>query len=66
MRLERPEVRVEAAFGEELVVTALLRDLATVEDNNAIHLTDRREPVRDDDDGLSFHERVEGILDQEL
>ena len=41
----------EAAFGDEGVVGSFFDDLAAVEDNDAVAVLDRREPVGDDDAG---------------
>src|SRR5579871_5516033 len=61
--IERP---VDAAHAEELVVCALLADLPFVHDDDLVCALDRRKPVRDDDRGPAFEQRLRGTRDQLL
>ena len=53
-----------AARLEQALVRALLDDLAVVDDQNHVGLTDRRKPVRDDERGRALHQRVRRLLNQ--
>src|SRR5690349_10290173 len=44
----------------------LLDDATSIHDHQAIHCGDRRQTVSHGDDGLSFHETVETLLDRRL
>ncbi len=62
--LAAPQRGVMAVMGEQLAVIALLDDAAVLEHDQPIHLRDGREPVRDGDHGLAFHQRAEARLDR--
>ena len=47
--LELVEPLVEAALGQQLLVRAAIAQLAPVEDQDAVHVLDRRQPVGDHD-----------------
>src|SRR5690606_3562940 len=64
--LELVEAGVEAAALEELVVRALLAQLAAVEDEDAVGVLDGGEAMGDDDGGAAAHEGVERMLDLAL
>src|SRR3989344_4412766 len=59
----RPELRINPASGDKLLVRSLLRYLPVFEHNNAVHFPQRREPVRNRDDRLPFHQLAERLLD---
>src|SRR3989344_7969298 len=59
----RPELRINPASGDKLLVGSLLRHLPAFEHDDAVHLPQRREPVRDGDYRLPFHQFAEGLLD---
>src|SRR3989344_3391584 len=59
----RPELRINPAAGDKLLVRSLLRYLPVFEHNNAVHFPQRREPVRNRDDRLPFHQFAERLLD---
>ena len=61
-----PQRRIEAVARQKLAVRADLGDLAPVEHDQAVHRRDRRQPMRDRDDGLALHQRVEVLLDRRL
>src|SRR5258708_23498472 len=63
-RLAAPQRRVVAAGAQQLVVRALLDDVATVKDDEPVHAGNGREPVRDGDHGLARHQGVEACLDR--
>ena len=52
------ERRVEPARREQLVVRALLDDLAVLEDDDQVGVADRREPVGDDERGPAVQQRA--------
>ena len=62
--LQLVEPRVQAAVSQQLVVIALFPDLAVVDDENAIGVLDRRQPVGDDQRSAIFQELVERLLNQ--
>ena len=45
---------------------AFLDDVALVHDDQPVHRRDGRQPVRDGDHGLAFHQPVEVLLDRRL
>ena len=47
-------------------MVAFLDDAAAVHDDEAVHRGDGREPVRDGDHGLAFHEPVQALLNHGL
>ena len=55
-----------AAEPQQLVVAALLDDVAVVEHHQPVHAGDGGEPVGDGDHGLAGHQRVEARLDRGL
>src|SRR3954465_12492452 len=55
-----------AALGDELVEGAGLDDPALVEDEDAVGVADRREPVRDDEGGAPLHDLLERELELAL
>src|SRR5689334_6692109 len=57
--MEGVEAGVHAALREELLVRALLHDLAAVEDDDAVGRADRREAVRDDEGRPPFEQLLE-------
>src|SRR5688572_22212705 len=65
-RLMPPQLLVMAAMAQQLLVSALLDDLAGIEHHEPVHARDRREPMRDRDDGLALHQVEELLLDREL
>ena len=64
--LPLPELGIEAALGDQLVVRPFLDDAAVVHDDQPVHRRDGRQPVRDGDHGLAFHQPVEVLLDRRL
>ena len=56
------ELRIESVLCEQLLVRALLGDLAVLHDENAVGVADGREPVRHDERGAPLHECIERIL----
>ena len=60
------EVRVEAAFGQQLVVGALLDDVAVLEHQDQVGVLDGGQTVGDDKAGAVFGEPVHGLLCNEL
>src|SRR5688500_4118735 len=65
-RLVAPELLVMPAQAQELVVRAALHDAPLIEYDQPVHPRDGREPVRNGNDGLAFHEIQELLLDGEL
>src|SRR5690348_15874386 len=65
-RLAPPQRGVVAAVAQQLLVRALLDDVAVVEYDQPVHARDGRQPVRDRNDGLVRHQRVEARLDRGL
>ncbi len=61
-----PQRSVEPAARDQRIVRALLDDAAGIEHDNAVHPRQRRQPVRDGDDGLARHQRVQLLLDRML
>ena len=55
-----------AVGAQELAVRPLFDDAAGVEHDEAVHLRDGREPVRDGDHRLAAHQRAEALLDRGL
>ena len=62
----RHKVGVMAVGGEQFVMRALFDDAALVEHHQPVHARDGREPVRDRDHGLAFHQVAEARLDRGL
>src|SRR6185295_16630805 len=62
-RLVLPERGVVAATGEQLVVRAVLDDRAGLEDDQAIHAANGREPVGDHDRRAIPHQGPQRLLD---
>src|SRR5580704_8102142 len=62
--LAPPQRRVMAVMREELAMAALLDDAAVLDYHEPVHLRDGGEPVRDGDDGLAGHQRVEVLMDR--
>ena len=60
--LQRGELGVEPAVGEQAVVGALLDDAALIHDQDAVGGADRGEAVGDDEGGAPLHQPVEGLL----
>ena len=60
------EVGVEAALGEELIVAALLHNVAVPHDENQIRVLNGGEAVGDDEAGAAFHQIGHGLLDEVL
>src|SRR3989344_2212984 len=62
-----PEGFINAYFpSSEFLVRALLNDLPVRNDENPVHLHNRREAMCNDDDGLVLHKRGKRLLDQVL
>ena len=57
---------VETARGEQLLVAALLHDVAVAHNQDEIGRADGGEPMRDDEGRASRHEPVHGLLDAQL
>src|SRR5215472_15063438 len=64
--LVRPQPSVDAAFGKQTRVVAHFDDAAMLHHDQAVHRSDRRQPVRDRDHGLAFHQSVQTRLDRGL
>src|SRR5262245_32857013 len=60
------EVGVEATLRQQFFVPALLDDAAVVHHQDAVGVTDGREPVRDDEAGATTHQLAHSALDQDL
>ena len=60
--LHRVEPRVEPALCDQLVVRTELDKTAAVHHRDAIRVADRRQPVRDHDDGLAAEHACLGLL----
>ncbi len=57
---------VEAALGQQLLVAALLDDLAVAHHQNQVRIADGAQPVGHHKAGAALHELIEGLLDQHL
>ena len=64
--LNPPEVDVQSVLRDEVVVGAVLGDLAVIEHENRVGIAHRREPVGDRKGGPIGGEVVDRALDQEL
>src|SRR6185437_10484533 len=62
--LAAPQRGVIAVLRDQFAVAALLDDAAVFEHDQAVHLRDGGEPVRDGDYGLAGHQRAETRLDR--
>src|SRR5262249_44423737 len=60
--LAPPQRRIVAILRKQIAMRALLDDTAPVEHNEAIHLRDGREAMRDRDHRLVSHERTQARL----
>src|SRR5260370_585226 len=61
-RLAAPQCGGMAPMAQELLMRALLDDMAALEHDEAVHAGDGGEPVRDGDHGLARHERAQTRL----
>src|SRR5579871_4264305 len=57
--LASPQRGVVAVFSDQFAMTALLDDAAVLEHDEAVHLRDGGQPVRNRDHGLAAHQRAE-------
>lgn len=64
--MELVELPVEAAVGEELLVGALLAELALVHDENGVGALDGGEAVGDQDTRPALHHSLQGGADAEF
>src|SRR3989337_329922 len=64
--LQLVELRVDATAGQQLLVPSLLHDMPLVQHDDAVHVLDRGEAVRDDDRGPAAPYFPQGVLDQDL
>src|SRR5437660_8203873 len=64
--LQVVQAAVETVRDEQVVMTAALDDPAFGQHQDEIRMLDRREPVRDDEDGAVRHQPVDGLLHQPL
>src|SRR5678815_1402045 len=66
LELQLIETVVNAAAGEQFLMCAGLAEFALVQNQDAIHVLDGREPMRDSDRGSASHDHLEGAPNQEL
>ena len=66
MELRMIQRAVEAAVCNELVVIALLDDVAVLEHQNGIGILNGREAMGDDEACTSLHQRIHSLLDADL
>src|SRR6266852_2045803 len=64
--LDPVQLGIDAAERQELVVLALLREAAVLENDDLVRVADRAQPVSDGDDGATLHQAVEGLQDELL
>src|SRR5699024_4841175 len=57
------QLGVETAFGQQLLVPALLDDVAVAHDQDGVGVPDGGQPVGDDKAGAAAHQVVHGGLD---
>ena len=57
---------VHARAGEQLLMRALLAELALVQHEDEVHVLDGRQPVRDGEHGATGHHDVQRVLDERL
>src|SRR5689334_9813965 len=57
---------IEAAGVEQLLVRALLNDLAVVDDHYLVRIADGAEAVGDDEAGAALAQAEQGLLDADL
>ena len=57
---------IEPALGQELLMGALLDDLACADNQNKVGVADGREAVRNEERGSVFKQRRNGVLNEFL
>ena len=58
------KLSVKAVFLQQLVVLALLDDVAIADDQYQISVADSAQPMSDDEAGFALHQLVHGFLDE--
>ena len=66
LALARPQARIEAAFGQQLEMLALLDDLAAIEHDDVVGMHDGGEAMRDDEARALARHAFERVLDLAL
>src|SRR5438067_12655169 len=61
--LHRPELSVDTAGGEKVVMSSVLDEASVIEDEDAIGAADRRQPVRDHERGAALHQPLQSLED---
>ena len=63
--LDAPQFPIESpALLQKLPMSSFRGDHAILDHDNAVHLHDRRKPMRDHDDRLSLHKGLERVLNE--